>query len=623
MAELRVTELEFQQIKNNLIQYLSATEEFSDYNFEGSGINNLLDVLAYNTHYNAVLAHFQANEMFIDTAVKRSSVVSIAKTLGYTPRSVIAPKARVNVVVQSAQSGPLSLPASTKFSANVGSQNFTFVSLTEQIAQKIGGSYTFTNVDIAEGAVISQQQLISSNIVSGPITIRNNNIDLSSLSVVVQTSQNNFTTTSWNRSEKIIDVTSEDTVYWIEEGQNGYYKLFFGDNIIGKSLTAGNIVNIQYIASQGAAANGAQTFSIQATLGGGSPVTTLVNSASGGSDRENIDSIRFNAPRYNATRGRAVTVEDYKSLILANFDKAKSVAVWGGEQNVPPIYGKVFMSIDPKNDYIITESDKDNIINNVIRPRSVLSLQHEFIDPTYLHVGMDVKVSYNSKVTPYTANQIANLVSGEIRRYFTSELSTLDKKFYYGQLLNRIQSSQRSILGTLIDLRLQRRIVPLVNVPESLNIYFTTAVEPNSFKSTNFKTTIQGIEYTAYIQDYPDTTPPSRTGTGTLKLIDASDNRIIDNNYGEIYYSGSGLFIINRLLVTELVGASFDIRFNALPQELNKDLSPTIVRTTPIADRAVYPYPSQNIVVVLDDSEQNKSIGTLSGLIVTAQPFEG
>ena len=183
-------------------------------------------MLAYNTHYNAVLAHFQANEMFIDTAVKRSSVVSIAKTLGYTPRSVIAPKARVNVVVQSAQSGPLSLPASTKFSATVGSQNFTFVSLTEQIAQKIGGSYTFTNVDIAEGAVISQQQLISSNIVSGPITIRNNNIDLSSLSVVVQTSQNNFTTTSWNRSEKIIDVTSEDTVYWIEEGQNGYYKLF-------------------------------------------------------------------------------------------------------------------------------------------------------------------------------------------------------------------------------------------------------------------------------------------------------------------------------------------------------------------------------------------------------------
>jgi len=623
MAELRVTELEFQQIKENLIRYLGASEQFSDYNFEGSGISNLLDVLAYNTHYNAILAHLQANEMFIDTAVKRSSVVSIAKTLGYTPRSVISPKARVNVTVASAQAGPLSLPANTKFSASVDGQSFTFVSLVEHIATKVAGSFTFSNVDIVEGVVISQQQTVTSDIVTGPITIKNSNIDLSTLAVTVQNSQADLTTTAWKRSETVIDITSSDTVYWVEEGQDGYYKLFFGDNIIGKSLTSGNIVNIQYVASLGDSANGAQTFSIQTTLGGGSPITTLVHAASGGSDRENIDSIRFNAPRYNATRGRAVTVEDYKSLILANFDKAKSVAVWGGEQNVPPIYGKVFMSIDPKEDYIITESDKDNIINSVIRPRSVLSLQHEFVDPTYLHVGMDVKVSYNPKITPYTSNQISSLVAGEIRRYFSNELSTLDKKFYYGQLINRIQTSQRSILGTLVDLRLQRRLVPILNVPESLNVYFTTAIEPNSFKSTNFKTTIQGVQYTAYIQDYPDETPPSRTGTGTLKLLDASTNRIIDNNYGKIYYSDSGLFVINRLLVTQLIAGAFDVRFSALPQDLNKDLAPTIVRTTPVVERAVYPYPSQNIVVVLDDSQQNKALGTLSGLTVTAQPFEG
>lgn len=623
MAEIRVTELEFQQIKENLIRYLSATEQFSDYNFQGSGISNLLDVLAYNTHYNAILTHLQANEMFIDTAVKRSSVVSIAKTLGYTPRSVIAPKARVNVVVESLESGPLSLPAKTKFSASVGGQTFTFVSLSEHIADNIAGTYTFTNVDIVEGVVITQQQIVTPNIVTGPITIKNNNIDLSTLNVIVQNSQTDFTVNAWKRSETVIDIAGDDRVYWVEEGQDGYYKLFFGDNIIGKSLTAGNVVIIEYVASQGEAANGAQTFSIQTTLGGGSPITTLVSVASGGSDRENIDSIRFNAPRYNATRGRAVTVEDYKTLILASFDKAKSVAVWGGEQNIPPIYGKVFMSIDPKNDYIITESDKDNLINNVIRPRSVLSLQHEFVDPTYLYVGMDVKISYNSKVTPYNANQIAGLVSGEIRRYFSNELSTLNKKFYYAQLVNRIQTSQRSILGTLIDLRLQRRIVPILNVPESLNVYFTTAIEPNSFKSTNFKTVIQGVEYTAFIRDYPDTTPPSRTGSGTLKLIDSTNNRIIDNDYGKIYYGGSGLFTINRLLVTQLIGGAFDVRFSALPQDLNKDLSPTIVRSTAQVERAVYPYPSQNIIVVLDDSQQNKALGTLSGLTVTAQPFEG
>jgi hypothetical protein len=623
MAELRVTELEFQQIKSNLIQYLSATDQFSDYNFEGSGISNLLDILAYNTHYNAVLAHLQANEMFIDTAVKRSSVVSIAKTLGYTPRSVIAAKARVNVVVESLDSGPLVLPAGTKFSAALGSQSFTFVSLSEKIADNVGGTFTFVGVDIAEGVVITQRQLVTPNIVSGPITIKNNNIDLSTLRVTVENSQSDLTTTAWKLSETVIDITRDDTVYWVEEGQDGYYKLFFGDDIIGKKLSSGNIVNIEYVASQGAAANGSQTFSIEASIGGGAPITTLVSAASGGSDREDVDSIRFNAPRYNATRGRAVTVEDYKSLILSSFDKAKSVAVWGGEQNVPPIYGKVFMSIDPKNNYIITESDKDNIINNVIRPRSVMSIQHEFVDPTFLHVGMAVKVSYNAKTTPYNSNQIAGLVAGEIRRYFASELSTLDKKFYYAQLLNRIQTSQRSILGTLIDLRLQRRIVPILNVPESLNVYFTTAIEPNSFKSTNFKTVVQGVEYTAFIRDYPDTTPPSKTGTGTLHLIDVSNGKIIDNDYGEIYYGDSGLFTINRLFVTQLLAGAFDVRFNALPQDLNKDLSPTIVRSTPAVERAVYPFPSQNIVVVLDDSQQNRALGSVSGLTVTAEPFEG
>lgn len=622
MAELRITELEFSQIKDNLKNYLGASEQFSDYNFEGSGINNLLDVLAYNTHYNALLAHLQANEMFIDTAIKRSSVVSIAKTLGYTPRSIVSSRARVNVVVTSAAAGPLTIAKYSKFNTTVNNQTYSFIALDEHIANKIGGSFTFTNVDICEGAVITQEQTIAADQITGPITIRNNNIDLSTLEVVVENSSSDATSASWKRSETVIDVTSTDKVYWVEEGPDGYYKLFFGDNIIGKSLTVGNIVTITYVASKGALSNGASSFSAQFSLGG-TLVTSLVYAASGGSDRENIDSIRFNAPRYNATRGRAVTVEDYKTLIMANFDKAKSVTVWGGEQNVPPIYGKVFISIDPKDDYIVTDSDKNYLINNVIRPRSVLSLQHEFVDPVYLYVGMNVKLDYDKKITRYTNTQVASLAAGEIRRYFTTELSTLDKNFYYAQLVNRIQTSQRSILGTLIDLRLQRRLVPILNVVEALDLYFTTAIEPNSFTSTNFVTVVNGVEYTAYVRDYPDQFPPSRTGTGTLKLINTLDGTIIDDNYGSINYSGSGLFKLSKLFVTRLLSGTTDVRFNALPQDLNKNLSPTIVRTTPINLQAVYPYPSQNIVVILDDSEQNRNVGTLSGLTVTAQPVDG
>lgn len=617
MAELRITELEFDQIKQNFIKFLQAQSEFSDYDFAGSGINVLLDVLAYNTHYNAMLAHLVANEMFIDSAMKRSSVVSIAKTLGYVPQSVTSAQATVNVSV-SATPGTLTIPQYSKFNTTVNNKNFTFVTTDSKTITSNTGTFTFDNLNIIEGSHITQQVGITSDLVSGPISIKNNNVDISTIGVLVQESSTNQDVVTWNRTETVIGVDGDSKVFWIEEGTDGYYNLVFGDDVIGKKLSSGNIVIIDYIASQGAAANGAQFFNPQFTLGGGAPITTLVSSASGGSDRETTDSIRFNAPRHFTTQNRVVTAEDYKALILEKFDKAKSVAVWGGEDNVPPIYGKVFISIDPQTDYIITDADKFKLINTHIKPRSILSLTHEFVDPVYLYVGLDVVVSYNAKTTPFTAEQISSIVRQEIERYFSTELSTLDRKFYYAQLVNNIQRSHKAILGSLINIRLQRRIVPILNTKENLKLYFTTPIEPNSITSSVFITTVAGTQYNAYVQDFPDTTPPSKTGTGTLKLLNADNDAIIDNNYGTVYYGTSGLLNIPNFYVTELAGASTNVRFNALPQELGKDLYPTIVRTTSESTQAVYPYPSQNIIVTLDDSETNSNIKTIAGLSVTA-----
>lgn len=620
MADLRVTELDFEEIKKNLINYLRGQEEFSDYNFAGAGLNVLIDLLAYNTHYNAILAHLQSNEMFIDTAMKRSSVVSIAKTLGYTPRSVTSPIAKVNVSVVSADPGPLTLDQYTKFSTSVNGQNYTFLSKDSKVANKQGGEFTFSDIELIEGSYIAEQTVVNIDNVSGPFRIRNNNIDLSTLLVSIQTSNTDPTITAFNRTTTIVDIKPTSRVYWIEEGQDGYYQILFGDDIIGKKLSPGNIVIVEYVASKGAAANGASTFSCSVNIGGSSPVTTLVSAAYGGSPRESTDSIKFNAPKFNATRNRAVTVEDYKTLILSEFPKAKSVAVWGGEDNVPPIYGKVFISIDPKDNFIITQSDKEQLINNYIRPRSVLSITHEFVDPVYLYVGMNVKVNYNPKVTPFTGAQIASITSTIIQNYFSNELSTLDKKFYFARLVNLIQTSHNAILGTLIDMRLQRRIIPIVNTHEYLKFYFTTAIEPNSLKSTYFTTKISGKTYTAYVQDFPDVNPPSRTGTGTLKLLNQENNEVLISDYGTVIYGGSGAVEINDFYVTDVSG--IDVRFNALPQEFGKDLNPTIVRTTAESISAVYPYPSQNIIVSLDDSETNDGLGTTVGLKVTAVPIE-
>jgi hypothetical protein len=620
MADIRVTELDFQQIKENIINYLKAQDEFSDYNFTGSGLNVLLDILAYNTHYNAILAHLQSNEMFIDTAIKRSSVVSIAKTLGYTPRSVQSSKATVNVNVISAEDGPLTIPRFTKFSTSVNDQSFTFVTTDSHIAYKEAGEFLFEGIELIEGSVIEERTVVGVDTVSGPIKIRNNNIDLNTLAVTVQTSATNLTTTVFTRTTSIVDITRDSKVFWVEESQDGFYQLLFGDDIVGKKLTVGNIVTVQYVASRGAEANGAQSFSCSIRIGGASPVTTLVSASAGGSFRESTESIKFNAPRFHTTQNRAVTVEDYKSLILSNFDKAKSVAVWGGEQNVPPIYGKVFISIDPKDNYIITQTDKDHLLNSVLRPRSVLSILHEFVDPVYLYVGLNVKVNYDALITPFSNAEIESIVTEQIQDYFANELSTLDKRFYYARLLNKIQTSHNAIIGTLIDMRLQRRIVPILNVHERLKFYFTTSVEPNSFKSTYFTTIVAGTQYTAYIQDFPTTTPPDKNGRGVLKLVNQENNQVLVADYGTIQYAAAGEVEIPDFYVTDLL--STDIRFNALPQELAKDLSPTIIRGTPETAAAVYPYPSQNIIVTLDDSENNLGVGTQAGLRVTATPSE-
>ena len=620
MADIRVTELDFQQIKENIINYLKAQDEFSDYNFTGSGLNVLLDILAYNTHYNAILAHLQSNEMFIDTAIKRSSVVSIAKTLGYTPRSVQSSKATVNVNVISAEDGPLTIPRFTKFSTSVNDQSFTFVTTDSHIAYKEAGEFLFEGIELIEGSVIEERTVVGVDTVSGPIKIRNNNIDLNTLAVTVQTSATNLTTTVFTRTTSIVDITRDSKVFWVEESQDGFYQLLFGDDIVGKKLTVGNIVTVQYVASRGAEANGAQSFSCSIRIGGASPVTTLVSASAGGSFRESTESIKFNAPRFHTTQNRAVTVEDYKSLILSNFDKAKSVAVWGGEQNVPPIYGKVFISIDPKDNYIITQTDKDHLLNSVLRPRSVLSILHEFVDPVYLYVGLNVKVNYDALITPFSNAEIESIVTEQIQDYFANELSTLDKRFYYARLLNKIQTSHNAIIGTLIDMRLQRRIVPILNVHERLKFYFTTSVEPNSFKSTYFTTIVAGTQYTAYIQDFPTTTPPDKNGRGVLKLVNQENNQVLVADYGTIQYADAGEVEIPDFYVTDLL--STDIRFNALPQELAKDLSPTIIRGTPETAAAVYPYPSQNIIVTLDDSENNLGVGTQAGLRVTATPSE-
>ena len=625
MADIRVTELDFADIKQNLKNYLKSQDEFSDYDFDGAGLNVLLDVLAYNTHYNALLAHLQANEMFIDTAIKRSSVVSIAKTLGYIPRSSTASRARVNLVVTptvDTAATSLTLMPSVKFTSSVNNVNYTFNVANEYTAVKTNGVFTFNNVDLLEGNKVTNSFIVAADTVSGPFVVPNAFLDETTFSVGVRSSTSAIDNVTYSRATSIIDIANTSTAFWLEENPDGLFQIVFGDDIIGKKLAAGNVVTVQYLACNGPNANGANSFTLAGTINGEPSVDiTVVNKSASGSFKESIDEIRFNAPKYNATRNRAVTSQDYRSLILSEFSRAKSVAVWGGEENDPPIYGKVFITLDPKDGEVITDADKDFISESILRPRSVLSIQHEFVDADYLYAGFEVDIKYNPRNTALTANEISSEVRQGVEDYFTTNLKTLDKTFLYSQFVDYIKLLLPNIIvGVLAKMKLQRRVEFVTSTSNSKTVRFLTSIVPETLRSTNFSVSVNDTTYTAFIKDFSNTDTIDFTGTGTLKLMDVDTHNVLNGALGTINYT-TGVVVINNLTILSYFGNATELRLTVIPQELGKNIAPSVIPITETSLFATTPSPSRNSIIDLDDSEADTTSNLSPGLIVTVSPY--
>jgi hypothetical protein len=622
MAELIVTELDFADIKTSLRTYLAAQTEFTDYDFTGSALNTLLDVLAYNTHYNAVLANMQANEMFIDTAIKRTSVISLAKMLGYTPRSRTSAKAYVNIDVPKVNTvgSQLSIDSTVKFTASINGTVYTFNVNEEQTATVSSGIFSFTDVELIEGVGLSNAFTITADLTQGPLVIPVDTLDTTTIEVVVQNSVGDVTTTTWNKTSTIVDITGTSKVFWVEENLDGKYQIVFGDDIIGKALTVGNIVTVSYYASKGPDANGAQTFSLSGTVNGETTATvTTVTPAAGGQEKESIDSVRFNAPKYNATRNRAVTSEDYRSLIKANLAKAREVAVWGGEENDPPQYGKVFISVHPTTGAVFTDADKEYLLESVIRPKSVMSIQHEFVDPEYLYLGFEGIVNYNNKLTSSTSTQMAAAVETEIETYFTNDFGTLDKTFFLYRLTERVKDLNNAIISSVFKMRLQKRLSITLNSSYSATVNMLTAIDPETIYSSNFTTKVSNRNYLGYIRDFSDDSLQNDTGTGTLKFINASTGLPVVN-VGTVNYA-TGIITLNNLFVQSYAGNATKLHLHATPQALYQNISSSLTRTSDISEFAVLAQPAKNTIIVLDDSEVDPSAGISSGLAITALPF--
>ena len=630
MAQLNVTELDFDNIKSSLKQFLSTQDEFLDYDFEGSAINVLMDLLSYNTHYNAILAHMLANESFIDSAIKRSSVVSIAKALGYVPRSAVCSSATITLKVTpdpSYSSSSLALSRDTGFTATVDGQIYTFYPQEETtVAREIDtdgvAKFIFRNILLKEGYRVTNRYRISDDNRSGPLTIPNSDVDTSTLRVRVQTSDSEPVITTYTNYSNLTDIKATTRAYFIEEDLDGLFTIRFGDDIIGKKLQSGNIVLVDYIVASKSVANNAKTFACSRNLSGGNEskeVITVYNSA-GGANRESIDSIRVTAPRYNQTRNRAVTAKDYEALILQFNSNIQSCAVWGGEENDPPIYGKVFISLNPKSGQVITDQDKANITTEVIRPKAPLGISAEYVDPIYTYINLKIGVIYNPRVTTQTSGAIGTAVTRAVSDYFAADLNVLNKNFYISRLHEYVKGVSDSIISVNIIPKLQKRIALTKDYAQQVNLVYNTKIEPRTLHSTWANYKITGASIKAKIVDVPDSNvlPPNYNGKGKIYLQTVAGNNEVE--VGTVDYdTGKIQFTVT---LASYIGDDLFIRYNVKPHDDVKDIkTQSLVRTTEEKESAVAALPSRNIILTQDDTALNTTTGARVGLEVNVSRY--
>ena len=348
-GKMEITQLDFDTIKGNLKSYLKGQSEFTDYNFEGSSMSVLMDTLAYNTHYNAFMANMTANEMFLDSAVKRNSVASHAKSLGYTPTSAKAPIAYVDVTVNNATTSSITMNAGHAFDTTIAGTTYQFVNITERILQPTAGIYVYSNIPIYEGSWVTTKFTVDISDADQLYIIPNDNVDISTLAVSIQTSAQDTTTTTFTKANNLVEVKSTTNAYFIQETVEGEWQVYFGDGVVGTKPIDGNIIILSYVVTNGIDANGATAFTSSTNINGFGDFTIVTNTAAaGGAEPEGIDAIKYNAPFSYAAQNRTVTAQDYKAIIPQLYPNVKAIAVWGGEYNNPAVYGKVYASILPK-----------------------------------------------------------------------------------------------------------------------------------------------------------------------------------------------------------------------------------------------------------------------------------
>lgn len=573
--KLQVTELDFLDIKENLKTFLKGQSDFSDYDFEGSGLSTLVDLLAYNTHYLAMNANFAANEMFLDSASLRSSVVSHAKTLGYTPRSARAPVAYLDVTVNNSTLTSATLEKGTRFNTSVDGNTYSFVANQSLTQTPINGILRFSNVPVYEGTLITTRYTVSTSDLSQKFMLTDNRADTTTLQVSVQNSSSDATTTTYTLATDITQVTDESNVYFLQEVEDGKFEVYFGDGVIGRSLSDGNIVILEYIVTNKTESNSASRFSFTGTISGETNITVAtVIAASGGADAETIQSIKFNAPLDYASQGRAVTAKDYQTIVPQVYPAAQAVQVWGGEDNDPPEYGKVYISIKPTAGITLTAAQKSTIESS-LDGYNIASVRPTVVDPEITSLVLGTTFKYDSKSTTKTASDLETIVRNVVTTYNSSDLSRFDGIFRYSKLSRLIDNADPSILSNITTVRMRKSLTPVLNTVETYTLKFNNAffyplaevlsvarpiTHPGGVQVvTSSGFTVNGSTEVFYLED---------NGAGYLSrfyLTGGTTKTYVDQTAGTINYT-TGKITLDAITITGTANSDGTITFTAKPE---------------------------------------------------------
>ena len=580
-TSLDLVSLDFTTLKNSLKTHLKSQAIFQDFDFEGSNINVLLDLLTYNTQVNAFYLNMVASEMFLDSAQLRDSIVSHCKELNYLPRSFRSAEAEVNLTITSTSNTTQSvtIPKGTSFSAKVGSNNFTFTTaesiiLANGTANSTATVFVANSVPIYEGTYVYDTFVTDYANTTQRFVLGTATIDTNSLMVtIIENSGAN--TLSYVPATSLFGVNAISQVFFVQGAEDSKYEIVFGDNTFGRRPADNSTVVAEYRISSGQLPNGAAKFTADGSIDGHANVivSTVVNSdgslasASGGAINESLTSIKFNAPRYFASQERAITPEDYETLLQANFPEIQAISVYGGEEHDPPQYGKVFISVDVSNADGVPDSKK-NVYLDFISTRTALSIDPVFINPDFMYVKIDSTVDYNVKLTSKTASDVQALVAQKIRDYNTLNLEDFKATLRYSKLVEAIDAADTSIVGNQTDIKAIVKFSPTLNTNTRFSLTFNmplvNTLPPAALEhSINSQRSLTSSTFT-----FDDATCVFEDDAeGNIFISTVSGTTLTRlKNVGTVDYD-TGLVTVSDVIITDYMGDG--IKFYGMPREKN------------------------------------------------------